>query len=121
MARGAAPSYARVNRRRRRAMRKVSRDSAQVEDHGPVVDRHAELDGYTVNFVTFEQDIDSTPLLQGLPGGACSCPHWGYVLRGRVTFTFPDGDVVCETGDAFYVPAGHGQHVEAGTEYLQFS
>jgi hypothetical protein len=26
-----------------------------------------------------------------------------------------------EAGDAFYVPGGHLQRVEAGTEYLQFS
>jgi hypothetical protein len=34
-------------------MPKVSRESAQVDDFGPVEDRHAELDGYAVSFVTF--------------------------------------------------------------------
>ena len=28
---------------------------------------------------------------------------------------------VVEPGDAFYVPPGHLQRAEAGTEYLQFS
>ena len=36
-----------------------------------------ELDGYTVNFVSFRQDIDATPLLKGLPDDQCQCPHWG--------------------------------------------
>jgi len=35
-------------------MPKVSKRSAtQVEDHGPVQDRHGEVGGYTVNFVSF--------------------------------------------------------------------
>ena len=29
-------------------------------EHGPVEDRHEDLDGYTVNFVSFAQDIDAT-------------------------------------------------------------
>jgi hypothetical protein len=104
-------------------MPKTSRDTAEVEHHGPVTDRHAELEGYTVNIVSFDQDIDTTPLLKGLPGDACSCPHWGYVLKGRMTFTYVDreGEEVFEAGDAFYLPPGHLQRVEAGTEYLQFS
>ena len=73
--------------------------------------------------MSFDQDIDATPLLKGLPDDACSCPHWGYVLRGRVTFRFPRRDdvEVFEAGDAFYLPAGHIPSVDAGTEYVQFS
>ena len=103
-------------------MPKVSRESAaHVDDHGPVEDRHEDVEGYTINFVTFRQDIDSTPLLRGLPGDSCPCPHWGYVFKGRVTYTFEDREEVHEAGDAFYVPAGHLQRADAGTEYLQFS
>jgi quercetin dioxygenase-like cupin family protein len=43
------------------------------------------------------------------------------VLKGRVTFTVEGQDEVMEPGDAFYVPPGHLQRAEAGTEYLQFS
>src|SRR3954454_97763 len=102
-------------------MPKVSRESAQVEDHGVVEDRHRDVDGYTINFVTFRQDIDATPLLKGLPNDRCHAPHWGYVLKGRVTFGFADHDEVIEAGEAFYVPAGHTQRVEADTEIVQFS
>jgi hypothetical protein len=102
-------------------MPKVSKQSAQLEDHGPVTEWHEDVDGYTVNFVSFNQDIDSTPLLKGLPGDSCPCPHWGYVIKGRMTFRFPDHEEVFEAGDAFYLPPGHVQVVEAGTEYLQFS
>lgn len=103
-------------------MPKVSKESAaQVEQHGPVEDRHEDLDGYTVNFVSFRQDIDATPLLRGLPDDSCQCPHWGYVLNGRLTFRFADHEEVFEAGDAFYLPPGHVPSAEAGSEYLQFS
>ena len=102
-------------------MPKVSRESAQVDDHGMVEDRHAEIDGYTVNFVTFRQDVDATPLLKGLPDDKCSCPHWGYVLKGRLTYRFADREEVFEAGDAFYLPPGHVPVAEAGSELVQFS
>ena len=103
-------------------MPKVSKDSAaQVERHGPVEDRHEDLEDYTVNFVSFREDIDATPLLKGLPGDSCQCPHWGYVLEGRVTFRFADHEEVFEAGDAFYLPPGHIPIVQAGAAYVQFS
>ena len=43
-----------------------------------------------VNFTSFREDIDATPLLKGLPDDRCQCPHWGYVIAGRVTFRFAD-------------------------------
>jgi hypothetical protein len=102
-------------------MPKVSRESAQVEDHGAVEDRHDELDGYTVNFVSFRQDVDGTPMLKGLPDDRCQCPHWGYVLKGKLTFRFADHEEVFEAGDAFYLPPGHVPLADAGSELLQFS
>jgi mannose-6-phosphate isomerase-like protein (cupin superfamily) len=103
-------------------MPKVSKQSAaHVEQHGPVEDRHEDLDGYTVNFVSFAQDVDATPLLKGLPEDSCPCPHWGYVLEGRVTFRLTDREEVFEAGDAFYLPPGHIPVVKAGTAYVQFS
>ena len=65
--------------------------------------------------------VDSTPMLKGLPGDRCTCPHWGYVFKGRVTYTFDGREEVHEAGDAFYVPGGHLQRADAGTEYLQIS
>ena len=103
-------------------MPKVSRESAAIhEDHGAVVSSSEDVEGYTVDFVTFNVDIDSTPLLEGLPGNRCSCPHWGYVFTGRVTFGFDDHEEVFEAGDAFYVRGGHTQLADAGTECLEFS
>ncbi len=104
-------------------MPKVSKDSTtQGGEYGPVTDRNDELDGYTINFVEFHEDVDATPLMKGLPDDRCQCPHWGYVLKGRVTFRFADRDEVVEAGDAFYLAPGHipVKH-EPGTEMVQFS
>jgi hypothetical protein len=103
-------------------MPRFSKDSAaEHQDHGPVEEWSQDIDGYSINFVSFKADIDSTPMLNGLPDDRCPCPHWGYVFKGRVTYTFEDREEVHEAGDAFYVPAGHLQRADAGTEYLQFS
>jgi cupin domain len=104
-------------------MPKVSRETAtRGGDQGPVVDHNDDLDRYTVNFATFKQDIDATPLLKGLPEDSCQCPHWGYVLKGRLTYRVGDSEEVFTAGDAFYLPPGHipiGN--EPGSEFLQFS
>ncbi|MBO0707740.1 MAG: cupin domain-containing protein, partial [Candidatus Dormibacteraeota bacterium] len=89
-------------------MPSVSKDGAtQGGDYGPVLDRAEDLDGYTVSFALFREDVDGTPLLKGLPDDRCQCPHWGYVLKGRVTFRYADRDEVYEAGEAFYTPPGH--------------
>jgi hypothetical protein len=104
-------------------MPKVSKDSATGGGQfGPVTDHSEQLEGYTVNFVEFREDIDATPLLKGLPDNRCQCPHWGYVLRGSLTFRYADREEVYEAGDAYYTPPGHAPVRHApGTEIVQFS
>jgi hypothetical protein len=103
-------------------MPKVSKDSATGGgEFGPVTDRSEEIDGYTVNFTAFAADVDAAPLMKGLLDDRCQCPHWGYVVSGRMTFRYADGEEVFEAGDAFYTPPGHVPVVEAGTELVQFS
>jgi len=104
-------------------MAKVSRESAtHGGEYGPVTDHSDQLEGYTVNFTSFQEDVDATPLMKGLPDDRCQCPHWGYVINGRMTFRYADGEEVFEAGDAFYAPPGHVpvKH-EPGTEVVFFS
>ena len=95
--------------------------AAHRDDHGPVVDSHDDIGDMSLNFLTFKIDLDGAPLLRGLPDDRCSCPHWGYVTKGTLTFHFADHAETYGEGDAFYVPAGHTPEVVAGTEYVQFS
>jgi len=88
-------------------MARASRDSApEVVDYGPAEDRTDHFDGYTVNFTSIREDSDLAPLLKGLPGDSCQCPHWGYMIAGRLTVRDGDHEEVIEPGDAFYMPPG---------------
>jgi hypothetical protein len=103
-------------------MPRISRESAQqVDDSRMAEDRHDDIDGYAVSFVSIHQDADLAPMLKGLPDDLCPCPHWGYMFKGRLTWHFADHDEVFEAGDAFYVAPGHTPQAEAGSEFLQFS
>ena len=103
-------------------MPSVSRERiAQIDDYGVVGDRHEDVDGTTIQFVTIREDVDSSPLLRGLPDDRCPCPHWGYVFTGRLAFRFGDREETYVAGEAFSTPPGHVPSDEPGTEYLQFS
>jgi hypothetical protein len=103
-------------------MPKASKETAsKVEDMGVMVGHYEELGGYTVGFETFREDADAAPLMKGLPDDRCQSPHWGYVVSGRVTFSFADREEVYEAGDAYYAEPGHIPAVTAGTEVIEFS
>ena len=103
-------------------MAKASSTTAdQIKDFGVALDRSSQLDGYTVNFVTITQSHDLAPVLAALPTGKCTCPHWGYVTKGRVVVRYDDHEEILEAGDAFYMAPGHAPEAEEGTELIQFS
>ena len=43
------------------------------------------FDTFSGECFTLSAGVDTTPLFEGLEGDACQCPHWGYVLHGRLT------------------------------------
>ena len=103
-------------------MPKASKETASnVEDMGVMVGRYEELGPYTVGFETFREDADAAPLMKGLPDDRCQSAHWGFVVTGKVTFTYADREEVYETGDAYYAEPGHTPAVTAGTEVIEFS
>ena len=74
-----------------------------------------------LRFETYTADADLAPLFRGLPEDHCQCPHWGYVITGKVTFTFTDGrEETYEGGDAYYAPPGHLPRLYAGSEVVEF-
>jgi len=103
-------------------MPKVSKsDASHVQDMGIVEFRNEELGGFIVEFSSFREDADATQLFKGLPDDRCQSTHWGYVLKGSVTFNYPDHEETYEAGDAYYGPPGHIPRVTAGTEVVEFS
>ena len=104
-------------------MPKVSKQTATlIDDFGVAEDRHEDLDGYTVNFVSIRQTHDLAPMLKALPGGNCSCPHWGYRGQGPAhrPLRRPRGDHRGRRR-VLHLPPGHAPEAEAGTEIVQFS
>jgi hypothetical protein len=99
--------------------RKTASDTLKIDGY----EGHFEkLDGgYTVGFESYTADADLAEFFRGLPDDRCQCPHWGYVLKGKVTYRFADRDEIYEAGDAYYVPAGHTPSLHAGTEIVEFS
>jgi hypothetical protein len=71
--------------------------------------------------ISLPAGTDLGPLLQGLPNDLCPCPHWGYVLKGRMRVRYADGEEVIRAGDLFYLPAGHTGLVEEDFECVEFS
>lgn len=77
---------------------------------------------YTVGFETYTADADLATLFAGLPNDHCQCPHMGYVVKGKVKFTFEDGrEETYAAGDAYYAPPGHLPYLYAGSEVVEFS
>jgi hypothetical protein len=77
--------------------------------------------GYTVAFEKYTEDADLAPYFKGLPNDECQAAHWGYVIKGKLTFKSASGDETFETGDAYYVGPGHTPILYAGTEVVEFS
>jgi hypothetical protein len=68
--------------------------------------------------------VDCTQLYQGLPGGVCPCPHYGYVFKGRVRCRYPGTDrpdEVASAGEAYYFPAGHVLIYDEASEILELN
>ena len=80
------------------------------------------FDKISGEYFTLSAGVDTTPLFQGLEGNLCQCPHWGFVLRGKITTTDASGARETVTAnDLFYWPPGHNVKVEADAEIIMFS
>jgi hypothetical protein len=104
-------------------MARVSKDTAsQVEAADGFEGHYTDTHGYTVGFESYSADQDLSPLFVGLPDNACQCPHWGYVIAGRLDFHYTDGTTDhIRTGEAYYAHPGHTPVLYAGTEVVEFS
>jgi len=73
-------------------------------------------------YFSLAEGVDTTPLFQGLEGNACQCPHWGFVLQGRITTTDAAGQQeTVNADDLFYWPPGHNVRVDTDAEIIMFS
>lgn len=99
---------------------RASRDELPVlVEAGDASIRGADWEGMRVVLVSVPAGSDFGPLLKGLPNDRCPCPHWGYVLKGRLRVDTGGVEEVMTAGDAFYMAAGHTAVAEEDTEFLE--
>lgn len=90
-------------------------------DAGAATVRGVDWEGMRAAIVSVPAGTDFGPLLRGLPGDRCPCPHWGYVIRGRLRITGTGGGETLGAGDVFYLPAGHTGVAEEDTDFVEIS
>ncbi len=78
--------------------------------------------GMTSAYMEYPAGLDFGPLLEGLEQDHCQCPHWGFVIEGRIRVTYQDGtEEIVEGGDLYYWPDGHSIVVEEAVKMVEFS
>jgi hypothetical protein len=103
-------------------MQSVRREDVPVviEDNGVEL-RVRDEEGLSVGFVRLPAGADLRTATKGLPDDLCPCPHWGYMIKGRVRMHTPDGPRDFTAGEAFYWAPGHGPEALEDSEYVDFS
>ena len=96
----------------------ASRESLPLQAVGEEYEaRLAEFGDYTAYFERIAAGTDFTAFYD-----SCACPHWGYVFKGRLRFTYDDGTVEdVSAGECYYAPPGHTFVVLEDTETIEFS
>jgi hypothetical protein len=88
--------------------------------------RTTQLGDMEVGFTSlpFHLDCTNTYKESGLAGGVCGCPHYGYVIKGKLRCVYPGTDMpddVAEAGEVYYFPAGHVLIYEEPTDAVEFN
>ena len=95
-------------------------DFPVVFQSGSSYHRDVEWGEMSAAFWGFPAGFDSSPLFKGLPNG-CQCPHWGYLLKGRMRVKYADHEEVVTAGEAYYLAPGHLPLMEEDCEMVEFS
>ena len=109
---------------------KISKDNIEVkmEIPGAVIRQKTDfgdaagLGKISGEYFSLSAGVDTTPLFMGLEGNLCQCPHWGYLLSGKLIVTYANGtEEIVNTKDLFYWPSGHNVKVIEDAEIIMFS
>ena len=88
--------------------------------------RTTQLGDMEVGFTSLPFNLDCTNTYKesGLAGDVCSCPHYGYVIKGKIRCVYPGTDMqddVAQEGEVYYFPAGHVLIYEEPTDAVEFN
>jgi len=102
-------------------MRASTRELPIVIEAGAATVCAADWNGMRAAVISVPAGTDFGPLLQGLPDDRCPCPHWGYVIKGRLRIRYTTGEGVLRAGDVYHMPPGHTGVAEEDTEFLEIA
>jgi len=74
-----------------------------------------------VAWYSCHKKIRCWPYVKRITDDMCQTPHWGYILKGKMTINFKDYKETISVGEAYYLAPGHIPMLEAGTEMVEFS
>src|SRR3990170_5643889 len=94
--------------------------STRIEGDGVEL-RTKQAGNMTVGWARLSKGVNLAPATKGLPDDLCPCPHWGYMLKGRVRMHTVDGHQDFAAGQAFYWAPGHAPEALEDSEYVDFS
>ena len=103
-------------------MEAFTRETMSVAMEGDGLEIRLEQAGeMTVGFFRLPSGTDLRPLLHGLEGDLCQCPHWGYILKGTLRMHTPTGPKEYRAGEAVYWAPGQAPEALDDVEYVDFS
>jgi hypothetical protein len=94
--------------------------TVRVEGDGVEV-RTKQVGDMTIGWVRLAKGVDLSEATKGLPDDLCPCPHWGYVIAGKVRMKMKNGTSDYAAGEAFYWGPGHAPQALEDSEYVDFS
>lgn len=90
-------------------------------EDGEFVSRQATWGAMTIAFERAPLGMDSRPLFHGMPGDACQCPHWGYVISGKMRVIYDDHEELIVAGEAYHLSPGHNVVCDEAGMIVEFS
>ena len=109
---------------------KIAKDDIEVkmEIPGAVIRQQTDFGDATglgkisAEYFSLSAGVDTTPLFVGLKGNQCQCPHWGFLISGKLTTTDAHGaQETVSAHELFYWPSGHNVLVIEDAEIIMFS
>lgn len=93
-----------------------------VELDGLGKQHRAVAGGMIIALEQWRAGLDTGEMFAGLPDGACQEDHFGYVLKGRCTVRYTDGErEALGPGQAYHLRPGHNVHIDEDAEFVEFT
>jgi hypothetical protein len=83
--------------------------------------RFSPVGSMILSFYQIPKNTDFASLLKGLPEDMCQCPHWGYLLKGKMLVHTKTGEEIVKSEQVFYMAPGHMPEFLEDCELFEFA